>query len=467
MHARSICVAVMGMALTTACHKDKGHVDAAAPPAPPLPRPTLSTFNAPLDYDFTPVVRVVERVVPTTFGSLDSLHQVGTDANKHYAYEATRGPFTVFADGRLMHLRATISYAARAYYKPRIGPTLGAACGTSGDRPRLSLELATPLTLTPDWHLHSTVRVAQMEPLSSAARDRCVVPIIKYDVTDRVIDAARSALTAHLPAIDRTIAKVDLHDRFTEWWHLLQRPIRLTDGVWLLLDPQRLRMGSVTGSGHVLTVQAGLDAYPVIVTGSEPPSSTTPLPPLSRDTSAGAFHIVLDGVVDYVTASRALADALRGKTVTEAGRTVIVTDAAASPASGGRIALAIAFTGDASGTLRFVGTPVYDASARQLSVPDLDYDLQTDDGLINAYAWLRSDALRTAFRAKARVPAAPVLDRGRELLLAGLNRKVGDAVTLAATVDTVAVRGVYVTASGLLVRAEASGNASVVVRQEH
>ena len=60
-----------------------------------------------------------------------------------------------------------------------------------------------------------------------------------------------------------------------------------------------------------------------------------------------------------------------------------------------------------------------------------------------------------------------MLDRGRELLLAGLNRKVGDAVTLAATVDTVAVRGVYVTASGLLVRAEASGNASVVVRQEH
>jgi len=146
---------------------------------------------------------------------------------------------------------------------------------------------------------------------------------------------------------------------------------------------------------------------------------------------------------------------------------VIVAGAAASPASGGRIALAIAFTGDASGTLRFVGTPEYDASAKQLSVPDLDYDLQTDDGLINAYAWLRSDALRSTFRTKARVPAAAVLDRGRQLLLAGLNRKVGDAVTLAATVDTVAVRGVYVTTSGLLVRAEASGSANVVVRQGH
>ncbi len=462
-----VIAALIEIVMITACHHDKGQVlRAAALSAPPPSSPILSTFNAPLEYDFTPVLRVVERVVPTSFGSLDSLHQIGTDPNKHYAYEATRGPFTVFADGKLMHLHATLSYTARGYYKPRIGPTLGAGCGGGDERPRLILELVTPLTLTRDWHLHSAVRLARMEPLSSAPRDRCAVRIINYDVTDRVIDAARSALIAHLPAIDQTIANVDLRDRFTGWWHLLQRPIQLTDGVWLMLDPRRLRLGSVTGTGHVLTVQAGLDAYPIIVTGTEPPPSTVPLPPLAHDTSAGAYHIVLDGLVDYVTASHALADALRGKMVTEAGHTVIVTGAQASAAPGGRIALAIAFTGDASGTLRFVGTPEYDASARQLSVPDLNYDLDTDNGLINAYSWLRSDALRTAFRTKARVPAATVLDRGRQLLLAGLNRKVGDAVTLAATVDTVAVRGVYVTASGLLVRAQASGTASVVVRQQ-
>lgn len=469
-HTARVTALLSGFAAISACHHDRSQVaHAVALAAPPPPKPVLSTFNAPLDYDFTPVLRVVERVVPTTFGSLDSLHQLGTDPNRHYAYEAMRGPFTVFADGKFMHLHATLSYAARGYYKPPIGPTLGAGCGgdVGADRPRLTLELVTPLTLTPDWHLHSAVRLARMEPSSSASRDRCTVKIIKYDVTDRVIDAARSALTAHLTGIDQTIANVDLRERFTGWWQLLQRPIQLTDGVWLVLDPRRLRLGSVTGTGHVLTVQAGLDAYPVIVTGSEPLPSSAPLPPLSRDTSSGGYHIVLEGLVDYATASRSLTDALRGKTVTEAGRTVAVTSAAISPASAGRVTLAITFTGDASGTLRFVGTPAYDASARQLSVPDLDYDLETDNDLINAYAWLRSDALRTTFRTRARVPAATVLDRGRQLLLAGLNRKVGDAVTLAATVDTVAVRGVYVTTSGLLVRAEASGRASVVVRQGH
>lgn len=461
---------MVAASLVASCHRDRGPgAHATRPPevAPPPPRPALSTFDAPLQYDFTPVLRVVERVVPDTFGSLGARHPVGSNPSAQYAYEATRGPFTVFADGKLMHLRATLSYAARGYYTPPIGPTLGAGCGGGNDHPRLALELVSPLTLTADWHLQSSVRLARLAPASSAPGDRCTVSIIHYDVTDRVIDAARGALVAHLPAIDRKIAAVDLRDRFTAWWRLLERPIPLTPGVWLVLRPQRLRLGGVRGSGHVLTVNAGLDAFPAVVTGTEPPAQDIALPPLAHDTSADAYHIVLDGVVDYATASRALGDALRGKTVAEAGRHVVVTGATLSPARGGRVALAIAFTGDASGTLRFVGRPVYDPRTAQITVPDLDYDLQTDNGLINAYSWLRSDALRADFRARARVPTAPVLDRGRQLLLVGLNRTIGDALTLHASVDSVAVRALYVTPAGLMVRAEASGAASVSVHQAH
>ena len=63
-----------------------------------------------------------------------------------------------------------------------------------------------------------------------------------------------------------------------------------------------------------------------------------------------------------------------------------------------------------------------------VTVPDLDYDLETDSQLINTYTWLRSDVLRATFRSKAHVPVDPVLARGRELLTEGLNRKIGDAL---------------------------------------
>jgi hypothetical protein len=72
--------------------------------------------------------------------------------------------------------------------------------------------------------------------------------------------------------------------------------------------------------------------------------------------------------------------------------------------------------------------------------------------------------LRESFRTKARVPIDPALERGRALLTEGLNRKIGDVLTLSATVDSVALRGLYITRAGLVVRAEARGHAGVKAR---
>lgn len=435
----------------------------------PTPLPlALSHFNIPLTYDYTPVLELVERVVPKQFGSIDSVHMVGDDENRHYAYEARRGPFTTFVRGSQVHLRATLSYAARGYFKPRFGPTIGAGCGgdTPAERPRVIVELVTPLTLTPDWHLASHARIATLEAASNTDRDRCTVSIIHYDVTQRVIDAARSALTTQLPNIDNKIAGVDLTDRFQEWWTLLNKPIQLADNVWLQLNPERLRMGGVSGSGSDLIVDAGLDARPRIIAGAAPNVTVPPLPPLGRDTASNGFHIVLEGTIDYATASKTITDALTGKSISEAGKTVTVRGARVAPLPHGQLALAMTFTGDAHGTLVFVGTPEYDRRIGQLTVPNLDYDLTTDSDLITAYAWLKSNALRTLFREKARFPLQPVLDKGQSLLSDGLNRKLGDAVTLSAHVDSVGVAGIFVTAPGIIVRAVATGSAGMQVRQQ-
>ena len=438
-------------------------IEEAAPPPPPAER---SRFSVPLDYDFTAVLGIVERVVPPTFGSMDSVRMVGNDSRRHYAFEADRGPFIAFAQGRMLHLKATLAYTARGFYKPIVGPTIGAGCGKGDDRPRIVVELATPLTLTNDWHLASHASLVRVEPASTEPRDHCDVSILHHDVTDRVVEAARSGITSHLADIDRKVAEVNLQGRFTQWWALLCRPIRLTEGVWLLLGPEQLGMGRPSGRGHVLTVPVTLDAHPRIVTSAEEPHvDTPPLPPLSHDTTANGFHINLDGIIDYSTASHAVGLALTNKKVTQGGRTVTLTSVRVTPASNGRLALTVNFTGDANGTLRFLGTPVYHPRRREIAVPDLDYDLETDNQLINTYTWLKSDVLRATFRDKAHVPVTDALDTGKKLLLNGLNRKIGDALTLSATVDSVAVRGLYVTRAGIIVRAEALGQAGVAVKQ--
>ncbi|MEO7084924.1 MAG: DUF4403 family protein [Gemmatimonadaceae bacterium] len=431
----------------------------------PLPSAELSQFDVPLQYDFTPVLAIVERVVPKTFGSLDSVKQVGDDNRKHYAFEATRGPFTAFAQGTQIHLHATLSYSVKAYYKPIIGPTIGAGCGNGDERPTIIVELVTPLTLKSNWHFQSAAKLERLAPASDSDKDRCKVSILHYDVTDRVVEAAKTGVTSHLSDIDAKIGMIDLSGRAAGWWELLNRPIHLADSVWLMLQPRQIRVGRVTGDGHTLTVRAGLDAQPKIVTGLEPVPLRLPLPPVGRDSALSGFRIEVDGLVDYATATRAITEALRGKEITEAGRSVTVDSIFVSPQPAGKLGLTVQFTGDTKGHLRLAGTPKYDPVRNVISVPDLNYDLTTNDRLISAYAWLRSDALRTLFRDKASIPVAPVTERGKTLLLAGLNRTIGDVMTLSATVDSVAVHGLYVTRKGLVVRAGASGTARVSVSE--
>lgn len=462
---RSIVIAVTSLALVACRH---GSVVTAADlpdAAPPPPAAAMSRFSAPLAYDFTPVLAVVERSVPSTFGSLDSVRTVDNDQRRHYAFTAERAPFTAFADGGLLHLRTTLAYRARGFYKPIVGPTLSAGCGGPGeDRPRIAIQLGTPLSLTGDWHLASHVVLESIAPVSTSARDRCDVTILHHDVTSRVVEAARAGITAHLADIDRKIAGVDLGDRVHGWWGALSRPIRLSDGVWLELDPQSLAIGPVTGSGHMLDVPVTLQARPRIVTSaSEPPIETPVLPPLGRDSAARRFHILIDGVIDYAAASAAIDSAFAGKTITERGRTVAIATASVAPLARGRLAIAASFTGDARGTLRLIGTPVYDSVRHEVAVPDLDFDLVSDDRLVSMYSWLQSDAMRTAFRSRAHLPVALALDRGRTMLLSGLNRTIGNTLTLRARVDSVGVRGLYVTRAGIVVRAEASGHASAAV----
>jgi len=455
-----------------ACGRDAGvgardesaRAEAVFSPPPPPPPAAPSRFDLPLRYDFTPVLEAVERAVPRTFGSLDSVRAIRGDDRRKYAFEATRGRFTAFARDSLVHLRTTLSYAARGYYKPPIGPTLSAGCG-GDERPEIAVEVVTPLTLDSTWHLRSRARLAHLAPVSERDEDRCRVSIIRLDVTDRVVEAARRALTARMPQIDRLVSRIDLTERATGWWALLERPIRLADEVWLELRPQRLRVGRVSGDGRVLTVDAGLDALPRVVLGARPVVTPSALPPLARDTAGDGFRIVLDGEVDWATASRTITESLRGRRLERMGQSVTVTSAIASPAGDGRLALLVGFTGDATGTLRLVGRPRLDATRTAIVVPDLDYDLDTDDGLVRMVAWVKGDELRELLRARASVPVAPVLERGRTMLARGLNRTIGGVLAIATEVEAVSVDGLFVTPTGLLVRAGATGASSAVVRR--
>jgi hypothetical protein len=459
--------ALATLALVLGC-EPKLDVDAPTPAMmadiDTLPSLPTSTLDIPLTYDLTPVGRELEKAVPRTFGDIDKRIDL-PNKRMHIAFEATRDPFVVSLNGQTANISGVVHYKGRGWYKPPIGPEVSSSCGIDDDRPRARITIASDISITPEWKLRGKTRAPRVEPYSNERRDQCRVTFLNIDVTDRVINATKDVLAKQRSLIDRRIASVDIRSRFENWWHLLQRPIALTDSVYLVINPSAVRMGQNVGVKRTLVTALGFSASPILVTGSKPVVKETPLPPLYPAAVGNGLHILLEGVIGYDLATELVRKHLVGRKVERAGQNFEVSDARLFGIGGGKLALEVKFTGSSKGRIYFVGTPRYDPGTNELYVPDLDYDVGSAGLLVKGIEWVKHDDVREFMRRQARWEVGNVMQTGKDQLLKGLNRDLAPGVRLSADVKEVQGLSVHARRTAIRLRAQADANARLTVKQ--
>lgn len=470
------CVATAGavfLAASSVSCGPFGSVD-APPPTPvvdagvdSLPLLPPSIVDAPITYDLTPAIAALESAVPRRFGDINDRRRTGSNRRVHTAFAAEREPFNVRFDGNTVRVGTVLEYSGRGWYDAALGADLHGSCGMGVQRPRAVIEIATTLRLTPDWRLRGRSTLTKVAPFSTERRDQCQVTVFKINVTDRVLNAAQTEIGKRLVLLDRKIATTDIRAPIERWWRLLQRPIRLSDSVWLLLQPRDVHVGPITGSARMIAVDVGLSGEPRVVTGPRPPDGTDSLPRLEQERGehAQSLHMLLEGELGYDVANGILRKQLVGRRIHRGARWITLRDASLSGIGGGRVALSVRFDGAASGLVHFVGTPRFDSATRQLYVPDLAYDVGSADMLVRGLEWLRRDDFQNLLRSRARFPVADLVERARERLERGMNRRLGQNATLVTQIATGDVLAVRATTRGILVRANANGSARLEVNR--
>ena len=439
-------------------------VDTGVDSLPVLP-PSL--VDAPITYDLAPALETLESAVPRKLGDINARRRNVNNRRINTAFAAEREPFKVRFEGSTIRVATTLEYQGKGWYNAPLSGDLFGSCGMGETRPRAVVELATTLRMTPDWRLRGKSEITRVAPFSSDKRDQCKVTVFRIDVTDRVVSAARTELEKRLVSLDERIAGLDVRSRMERWWGILQRPIRLSDSVWLLLQPTGIHLGPITGSGRMIALDVGLTGAPRVVTGPRPANGTADLPPLHRekDKHDQGLHVLLEGELSYDLANSILRKNVVGKRIRRGARWVTLRDARLSGIGGGRVALAVKFDGAASGLVYLVGTPRYDAETRQLYVPDLAYDVSSADLLVRGLEFMRRGDVQTLLRTRARFPVADLVEQARQRLERGMNRQLGQNATLVAKVATGDVLAVRATTNGILVRAAANGTARLEVNR--
>jgi hypothetical protein len=425
-----------------------------------------SQFGTPIRIPISTLVAEMESAVPTSYGDLTEPRSSPDDSSRTViAFQLRRGPFQAELDADIVTLRTTISYALRAVYDTPVLPDIRGSCGADeGDlMPRLLVTLRAPIAIDVDWRLRTDARVMEVRPASDTERDQCHMTFLGIDVTQRVADAAFEFLAEHTYQIDSIAAAVDVRSSFEGWWRTLQEPIRLTDSLWLAMRPESVRQGLVRGSGNSLDINVSLRARPAMVYGPRPRYLVVPLPRLDTGDVPEGLDLMVDGRIEYAAASALLFEMLGGREFVYEDRTLTLENVRVFGIGGGRLAVESVVAGDVSARLYLVGTPEVDPSTGQITVPDLDFDVNTRDVVLAAASWFRADDFRDVLRQEARWPAAPAVEWLTGWLVEGLNRDLSDEIRVEGEVDSVRVLGVHALREVLLVRVSARGSARLFV----
>ncbi|MBV6522083.1 MAG: hypothetical protein MNPFHGCM_02228 [Gemmatimonadaceae bacterium] len=437
--------------------------DSIAPPAP-------SSVEAPILYDLGPGLASLENAVPRSFGNIDERLGSAHNSRLHYAFSASRSPFEVSFSDQTVRISTTIEYEGRGWYKPILGPEVSAACGTGNvARPRLRATLTSRVALAPTWELKTRTTIARLEPFGNTTRDRCRVTVFRFDVTERVISATRDVLNRQLATLDRNIAGLDTRARFESWWQKLQVPIRLRDSIFLTLNPKSAQLGTIAANERTVIANVRLTVQPQIVTGARPNDFAlmTAIPPLAFGATEGSgMNILMEGVFTYPVATSLLGSALRGREVKQAGRRVVIRDVRLSGIGAGRVALGVDLSGDVTGRVYFTGRPHIDTLTRQVTVPDLEYDVGSSSLLVRGLDWLKGDDLRDLLRERARLPDSAAVGKLIPLAERGMNRQIAEGVVLRGRIDEARGLRVRATTHDVRVYAIAKGSARLTISRD-
>ncbi len=420
-----------------------------------------SVIDLPVEYDLGPALAWLETVVPVRLGDIEARQEVPDNSRLSFAFEAERTPFRMELNGTTVTLSAVVSYGGRGWYNPPILPTISGSCGLNEERPRVHLAVRTTVTPTANWQLRSQTRVLELRPLTSEPRDQCKVTAMEINVTERVLEAVRGVLDERLVTIDEHVGKFPLRGMVEDVWGFLSSPVRLQDSLWLLVDPAAVRFDAVRSEGNVLHSALGITAYPRVVSGPRPDSTTRPVPPFDRVGSPPGLSLLSEGAISWEVLSGILTRELGGDTLRVAGRELEIAGIEVRGLGDGRVAVGLDLEGATRGKVYLVGTPQFDPVDAVLTMPDLTFDVSTRDLLVRGLAWLAGGQVEEHLRTTLRISLASVLDDGRTLLEKELSRELAPGVRIATQVERGQVVRVRPRVSALMVDAVVHGSSTL------
>jgi len=226
---------------------------------------------------------------------------------------------------------------------------------------------------------------------------------------------------------------------------------------WIQIVPSEFVWGGITKVGpDTARFGLGVKSWSKITLSDKPGAiDIGPLPKIVTRTPTGQFEINTPFIVDLDYASNIVANAMNGKTFNVKDNVTMEVDNIDLYVNGENIVVKTGFSADVPGRLfdvcgfmYFTGKPSYDKQGRVFSISNIDFDVNTNQKLLDAAAYLLHKPMVKELEKLMVVPLGKQLDEITKVVNEAVKDvKLGDKGRFKGNIQTIDIDNVYTAAN--------------------
>jgi hypothetical protein len=330
------------------------------------------------------------------------------------------------------------------------------------------LHLATNVLINKDWNLLTQTELQRIVWIKDPFLKIAMVRINLRKIVEQTILSNREALSGKMDQV--------LHDRLAtrtvieKLWNDIQKPIRINKKgteVWLKPTAQDLQ-ARLARRGNFIVLEAELKAYVrTVLETQEMPATNSVLPPYkAKKTDSDSLTLYVLAKLPFRTINSLLSKELRNHTFAAKGYSTTIKDLDVYGTEEG-IAIRLQLRGDVDGQVYLRGVLAYDTVKAVFFVQKFNFDLDSENSLVNSADWLLHDNMLEIINEKLTIHTQQWIDQLPGLIEKGVeNGRSGDKIDLQVAALDVKPQQIIVTKNDVQVVLKATGQATIGLQQK-
>lgn len=307
-------------------------------------------------------------------------------------HEASLANLNMSLNGQRLTVAADVDFwlelGVKEEYLNSIRATIDgiATCGVGEDLRRVRLEISGIISADGRGNLkfsRDTENIVWVRECKLTAADIKVSDILNLPGIKKAFEKAVTKGLDDLPT------EYQLRPAIEKAWAQMQNPLNLAEGIVLQINPTKVGLLPIQGSGGTLNTGASIEFKPVLTYGEDIEPTDVPLPDqLTPVGPNGNFNLLLKGRAKLSALETKLLEIIKQQDMKVAGRKIEVVGIDLYGSAKGEMVIGVEIKEPIDVEIYLIGTPKVDPENRMISLINIDYSIETKNWLAKSADFL-------------------------------------------------------------------------------